>query len=105
MMGPFIIGVVIWILGYYLVAQWAKGGQCTSMARLDGKTVLITGANTGIGRETALDLARRGADVHILCRDHKKGKAAAEEIKNIVGKEVTVCSLDVSSLESVMECV
>jgi len=105
MMGPFIIGVVIWILGYYLVAQWAKGGQCTSMARLDGKTVLITGANTGIGRETALDLASRGADVHILCRDQKKGKAAAEVIEKIVVKEVTVHSLDVSCLESVRECV
>jgi len=40
--------------------QYLNGGICTSQARIDDKVVVITGANTGIGIETAKDLVRRG---------------------------------------------
>jgi len=103
-MSVLIVVVVCLVVAYYLATKWGKGGQCTSLARLEGKTVLITGANTGIGKETALDLARRGADVHILCRNIVKGQNAADEISRTVGKKVSVHSLDVSSMESVREC-
>ena len=45
------------------------------------KTVVITGCNTGIGKETVLDMAGRGARVVMACRDMDRAKAAADDIK------------------------
>lgn len=48
--------------------------------RLDGKTVLITGANCGIGKETAKELARRGARVIMACRNLETANKARGEL-------------------------
>ncbi|XP_045593373.1 retinol dehydrogenase 11 isoform X2 [Procambarus clarkii] len=80
---------------------WLQGPTCRSKARLDGRTVVITGCNTGIGKETARDLSRRGARVVMLCRDLQKAKVAAEEINKETGNTVGVYHLDLASLESV----
>ncbi len=67
-----------------------------------GKTVLVTGANTGIGLETAADLARRGAKVVITSRDEAKGAAAIQEIHHRQpGADVTVMTLDLAKLDDV----
>ncbi|XP_062325575.1 retinol dehydrogenase 12 isoform X2 [Osmerus eperlanus] len=72
------------------------------MARLDGKTVLITGANTGIGKETALDLAIRGARVIMACRDAEKGEEAAAHIRAIYSDaRVEVRELDLADTCSI----
>lgn len=88
--------------GIFLLRNYFSGGVCNCKAKLDGKTVIVTGANTGIGRETALDLACKGARVILACRNFKKAKLAAEEIKNATGnKNVIVKELDLASLKSV----
>ncbi|XP_059505207.1 retinol dehydrogenase 12 isoform X2 [Stegostoma tigrinum] len=84
------------------IRRCAGGGVCKSDARLDGKTALITGANTGIGKETARELSQRGARVIIACRDLTKAEAAADEIQRDTGnKQVIVRELDLANTESV----
>ncbi|XP_076306476.1 retinol dehydrogenase 11-like isoform X3 [Tachypleus tridentatus] len=90
-----------WI-GLFMFRRWLGGGICKSTARLDGKTVVITGGNTGIGKVTALELAKRGAHVVIACRDTTKGEMAVQEIKRVVPNgNIVTFSLDLSSLQSV----
>src|SRR5258706_12082476 len=66
------------------------------------KTVLITGANRGIGLETARQLAGRGFHVVMGARNEKDAKAKAEKISNAGGK-VSVLRIDVSDSQSVAE--
>jgi len=70
--------------------------------RLDGKRVLVTGANTGIGKWTAIGLAQLGAAVVLHSRNAEKGRAAQEEVKNRSRRsDVDLVLADFSSLDSV----
>jgi NAD(P)-dependent dehydrogenase (short-subunit alcohol dehydrogenase family) len=72
---------------------------------MDGKTVIITGSNTGIGKYTAIELARRGAHVILACRDRKRAEEALKDICRLSGnKNVELEMLDLASLKSVREC-
>ncbi|XP_022070631.2 retinol dehydrogenase 12-like [Acanthochromis polyacanthus] len=76
----------------------------SSDEKLDGKTVLITGANTGIGKETAKDLAKRGARVIIACRDMEKAQEAMKEVIETSGNDNVKCmKLDLSDTKSIRE--
>jgi NAD(P)-dependent dehydrogenase (short-subunit alcohol dehydrogenase family) len=64
-----------------------------------GRTVIVTGANSGLGEVTARELARVGARVILACRNLDKGRAAAAGMAG----DVEVRTLDLQSLESVRE--
>jgi len=71
-------------------------------ASMIGKTCIVTGANSGIGKETALGLAQIGARVVMVCRNAEKGKAALEEIRRESGSsQVDLLIADMSSQASV----
>jgi NAD(P)-dependent dehydrogenase (short-subunit alcohol dehydrogenase family) len=74
----------------------------------DGKTALITGANSGIGFQAALELARHGARVLLGCRSAAKGLQALEKLRKAVpaaqaevAQQAEVVELDMASLASI----
>ncbi|MFV2040165.1 MAG: oxidoreductase [Acidimicrobiales bacterium] len=70
-----------------------------------GKRFVITGANSGIGLETARTLAQRGAHVVLACRNQESGQRVLGEIRDTVpGASVELVSLDLASLASVRAC-
>ena len=69
---------------------------------LSGKTAVVTGSNTGIGFETALDLYQKGAKVYIACRNEEKASNAIKRMKAQGGTgELVYSHLNLASLSSV----
>ena len=72
------------------------------MAGMNGKVCIVTGSNTGIGKETARGLAQRGATVVLACRDVAKGEAARAEIAASTGRsDVRLLPLDLGDTTSI----
>uniref|UniRef100_A0A8C6VH98 Ketoreductase domain-containing protein n=1 Tax=Naja naja TaxID=35670 RepID=A0A8C6VH98_NAJNA len=89
----------LYALIYY---KFVAATRCRNSVSLRGKTVLITGGNSGIGKATAVDLARRGARVILTCRNKAKGESAVYDIRQESGNsEVILMILDLGNLNSV----
>ena len=95
------IGVAVGVI-LVMVRRYFNGGVCYSKELLNGKTVIITGANTGIGKETAIDLAKRNAKVIIGCRNAERGEQAERDIRRLSKNEnVHFRLLDLASFASI----
>ncbi|MFC5746413.1 oxidoreductase [Actinomadura rugatobispora] len=71
---------------------------------LAGRRAVVTGANSGIGFHTALELARHGAEVVLACRSAERGQAALDRLKAAApDAEARLASLDLADLASVRE--
>jgi len=68
---------------------------------MDGRVFLVTGATSGIGRATALELSRRGATVHLVARDRARGEAALAEVARAGGGRARLHLADLSSMAAV----
>lgn len=97
-----------------------SGTSCPSTDRMDGKIVLITGCNSGIGKFTAIELARRGSTIYfaqsienfrfpgariiMACRDRDRAEEALKFIsKQSSNRSIDIELVDLASLDSVRD--
>ncbi|RLK60079.1 SDR family NAD(P)-dependent oxidoreductase [Actinokineospora cianjurensis] len=89
-------------IGYELRSKfWAAD---PTPGALEGKTAVVTGANSGLGKATVAALAKLGASVHLVVRDAAKGERARDEIaEDVPNAHLEIGECDVSNLASVRE--
>jgi NAD(P)-dependent dehydrogenase (short-subunit alcohol dehydrogenase family) len=94
---------VITAIATAIYDQFSKKGLLAPLGmaeRVDGKSCLITGANSGLGKATAIEMAKRGAKVYMACRSGIP--ETGEEVKQASGSEsIEMLKVDLSDMESV----
>lgn len=93
-------------VGLVLLRRWrsSRWGVCTLTSSLTGKLVIVTGGNVGLGAETALDLAKRGATVVLASRSEMTSSQTVDWIRQKTGNtEVHFMRLDLADLQSVRD--
>jgi NAD(P)-dependent dehydrogenase (short-subunit alcohol dehydrogenase family) len=79
-----------------------SGWHAGDIPDLTGRRAIVTGANSGLGFHTALELARHGAEVVMTARDAQKGEDAVRRVRaDVPGATVEVAALDLADLGSV----
>ncbi|NED55020.1 SDR family NAD(P)-dependent oxidoreductase, partial [Micromonospora aurantiaca] len=79
-----------------------RGWTANDIPDLSGRRAVVTGANSGIGYHTALQLARHGASVVLACRSAERGQAAFDRMSAAApGADIELGSLDLADLASV----
>ncbi|GMT37747.1 hypothetical protein PFISCL1PPCAC_29044, partial [Pristionchus fissidentatus] len=86
--------------------RYFKGGQFRESVSAIGKVAVVTGANTGIGLETAKELNLRGAKVYMLCRTEERARDAQEKMEKegCDKSRLIYVHCDLASKASVRKC-
>ena len=101
LMIPVVLSALLYLVRTWLRSQW---GVCSLPTRLEGKVVLVTGGNVGLGAATALDLAARGATVVLAARSENSSLETVSRIRRQTGNsEVHYLHLDLASFQSVRQ--
>lgn len=97
--GALLFGIIALQLFIYFTT-----GVCKSKRKMNGKTVIITGCTSGIGKETAKDLSKREARIIMACRNVEAATKFKDELIKETGNiNIVVKKLDLSSFKSVRE--
>lgn len=75
----FSVGLIGFVV-LYVIRQFIKGGQFTEKVSARGTVAIVTGANSGIGKQLVRELNLRYAKVYMMCRDVDKGKQVVREL-------------------------
>lgn len=95
---------ILIIFAFFIIRCLTQGKLCESVHRLEGKCVLITGADTPVGIELVREMCKRGAErVIMACQDVELGQDVAVEIRGETNGDILVQHCDMSSIKSVRE--
>ncbi|XP_059045580.1 retinol dehydrogenase 14 [Achroia grisella] len=100
-----LIALIFGVIGLLIIVRFYAQYTCgryRANTRMDGKTVIVTGSTSGIGKETAKDLANRGARVIMACRNIGAADKIKEQIIDATkNSNIVVKKLDLSSFASI----
>lgn len=100
----YVILPVVLLIGLLRKCREYTWGRCESTENLNGRIFIVTGANSGIGKETAKALSKRKAKVIMACRNMQNARKAIAEIRTeVTSGELVPMELDLSSLQSVRD--
>ena len=99
----FILILLFSIVILYCIRIFFKGAQCKIKHTMKGNVIIITGASSGVGKESAIDLVKNGAQVILACRNEQKTKEAMKSLNEEEQKLIKFIKLDLCSFDSIIK--
>ena len=100
-----LIFLVIFIIILYFLRKYLKGGVCENKHDMKNKTIIITGASNGLGKESALDLLNHNAKVIFGCRSEERTMKIINTLPENIRKNAFFIKLDLSNFASIINFV